>query len=54
MTRKDLELIAETIKELNLTDSKRREVSEAFAQKLNQTNDRFNKERFKDACLRKA
>lgn len=54
MTRRDFELIAETVKGLTLEGSEpneeRRHVAESFAARLDDTNPRFDRARFLKAC----
>ena len=50
MSRKDFEVIAETIQRLNVSPSTRTEIALEFASTLGATNDRFNKDRFLRAC----
>ncbi len=48
MTRKDFVLIAGVV--LSLPDDVRKKVALEFAQELQYTNDRFDRERFLSAC----
>ncbi len=50
MTRKDFELIAETIAALNLKPKDRIHVAASFARALTCSNPRFDVSRFLDAC----
>jgi hypothetical protein len=54
MTRKDYVLIAETVRRMFLeTDNVeyiQRQLAEDFAEKLQMTNDRFDRQRFLTAC----
>lgn len=54
MTRKDFELIAETIREYNSLPKLQRNmtsIEQMFASKLKSTNPRFDSGRFLTACL---
>lgn len=46
MTRKDFELIAFVIRDLDTSPAEREKIAEAFAQELVTTNARFDKTRF--------
>jgi hypothetical protein len=56
MTKQDFELIADTIKQLSTVTctfhgaSCHRYLAERFADRLRQTNPRFNRQRFLSAC----
>lgn len=50
MTRKDFELIAETIKFANVDEVSRAAIAHEFSRALIRTNSRFNAERFLRAC----
>jgi|TARA_R110000824_G_scaffold350206_3_gene537142 hypothetical protein len=50
MTRKDFQAIAEIVSYIE-NDTERKNTAEHFADFLIQTNKRFNKEKFLDACL---
>jgi hypothetical protein len=59
MTRKDFELIAETIRNLEfkyclpqIEDACRVHVAERFSEALKQTNPRFKPDTFVEACLK--
>jgi len=54
MTRKDFQLIADVLKAHGTSPMNRlvvKELAVSFAQKLSDTNPRFNKQRFVEACL---
>ena len=54
MTRKDFQLIADVLNAHNTSPMNRlvvKELAVSFAQKLSDTNPRFNKQRFVEACL---
>lgn len=51
MTRKDFNLIAQTIASLDLAPIDRLHVAREFASALRSTNDRFDYHRFVDACV---
>jgi len=54
MTRKDFQLIADVLKAHRTSPLNRmvvKELAVSFAQKLADTNPRFNKQRFVEACL---
>lgn len=54
MTRKDFQLIADTLNAHRTSPANRmviKELAVSFAQTLADTNPRFNKQRFVDACL---
>jgi hypothetical protein len=53
MTRKDYELIAATIADVMDDPLARREAAFAFASQLASTNQRFDRQRFLNACLRR-
>lgn len=52
MTRKDFELIAETINRLNFTLEHKQFIAEAFADSLRGTNSNFDRMRFIFACIK--
>tara|TARA_R110000824_G_scaffold41357_3_gene123083 strand:+ start:2218 stop:2388 length:171 start_codon:yes stop_codon:yes gene_type:complete len=55
MTRKDFQLIADTLNAHRTSPANRmvvKELAVSFAQTLASTNPRFNKQRFVEACLK--
>jgi hypothetical protein len=52
MTKKDFELIAEVISKLDIREDVTECVATEFARYLAFTNDRFDRERFIQACLK--
>ncbi len=57
MTRKDFQLIADVLKAHGTSPMNRlvvQELAVSFAQKLTETNPRFDQKRFVEACTKKA
>lgn len=52
MTKKDFQLIADTIASFEVDEAITYSMAERFADRLAETNPRFNRDRFIKACLR--
>lgn len=52
MSRKDFELIARTINNLQIPQDTKAEIAQRFADNLSNTNPRFDYSRFVTACLK--